>query len=318
MANSTKPTRQRANTGALSRMDIETLLDRPIAFHRIFAHAAGGPLEGLFLSQAVYWSPRSNDPDGWFFKTQAEWWEETGLSRFNQETARRKLRATGILREKRAGQKGNIYFQIDFARLSQILKSIIDNRTQLQFEMLESSSSKRQKTAARSAKKPQLLSTETTTEISTETTTTAVVDFLASLGVEVSTAQTLVEEFPEAAAQQMAWYPQRPTPNDPAAWIIAAIKRGYGAPRARASRTARAAPQRHANTPEWKPTPPAPEETQSTVEFDRTFAALKPTARKKLEKEMLEAYPMMADMSGRKETFESALKSFYKAKAQKG
>jgi hypothetical protein len=51
--------------------------------------------------QMTYWTNRSDD-DGWVYKTQEEWEEETGLSRYEQR-ARKKLRSIGVLLEKRKG-----------------------------------------------------------------------------------------------------------------------------------------------------------------------------------------------------------------------
>lgn len=97
-------------------MDIITIhefLDRPIAFHRIFAKIGGSVNAGIFLSQAFYWSSRTKDPNGWFYKTQAEWEEETCLTRREQETARRNLRDAGILEEALAGIPARLFFRIN-------------------------------------------------------------------------------------------------------------------------------------------------------------------------------------------------------------
>ena len=43
-------------------MNIELILDRPIAYHRIFARITkGGVTAGVLLSQMVYWSSRGKD-----------------------------------------------------------------------------------------------------------------------------------------------------------------------------------------------------------------------------------------------------------------
>lgn len=60
-------------------MNILPLLDRPIAFQRSFIRTDIGVTAALFLSQMIYWTNRSDD-DGWVYKTQEEWEEETGLS----------------------------------------------------------------------------------------------------------------------------------------------------------------------------------------------------------------------------------------------
>ena len=84
-------------------MNLASMLDRPIAFQRSFVHLGAGITGALMLSQAVYWANRGSDDDGWFFKTQVEWEDETGLSRTEQETARKKLLSLGLMEEARRG-----------------------------------------------------------------------------------------------------------------------------------------------------------------------------------------------------------------------
>src|SRR5262245_21579 len=71
--------------------EIEKRHRRAVAFRVVYAKVAGGTVAGLLLSQIVYWSQRTTDPDGWFYKSQEEWCDELSLSRRLLETARRKL-----------------------------------------------------------------------------------------------------------------------------------------------------------------------------------------------------------------------------------
>ncbi|HCD7327997.1 TPA: replication protein RepO [Klebsiella pneumoniae] len=93
-------------------MNILPLLDRPIAFQRSFIRLDIGVTAALFLSQMTYWTNRSDD-DGWVYKTQEEWEEETGLSRYEQEGARKKLRSIGVLLEKRKGVPARLFYKVD-------------------------------------------------------------------------------------------------------------------------------------------------------------------------------------------------------------
>jgi hypothetical protein len=68
------------------------------------ADALAGHLDQLRRS-----TPRS---DGWFCRSQEEWTEETGLSRWEQETARRALRTGGFLDERRAGMPAKLWFRV--------------------------------------------------------------------------------------------------------------------------------------------------------------------------------------------------------------
>lgn len=103
---------------------LETILDRPIAYHRVFFTLTGSVKAALFLSQAIYWSKRVKNPEGWFFKYQDEWFEETGLTRREQEAARTKLRQSGVLEEDRKGTPAKLYFRINFENLSKELTGL--------------------------------------------------------------------------------------------------------------------------------------------------------------------------------------------------
>ncbi len=97
---------------------IKTLLGRPIAFHRAFVTIGGGVSAGLMLSQAWYWSQRTNDPAGWFWKTQEDWEKETGLTRREQETARRQLMQRGLMEEELRGVPARLHFRLDIQAIS--------------------------------------------------------------------------------------------------------------------------------------------------------------------------------------------------------
>lgn len=70
-------------------MKLTDLLDRPIAYHRVFVTLTGSVKAAIMLSQAMYWQKRAKQGDGWWYKTAEEWQEETGLSRHEQDTARK-------------------------------------------------------------------------------------------------------------------------------------------------------------------------------------------------------------------------------------
>jgi hypothetical protein len=62
--------------------------------------------------------------DGWFGKTMEQLKSETGLTRYQQATARETLRSLGILLEWKANVPMQIYFKIDFHRLDQLLEAL--------------------------------------------------------------------------------------------------------------------------------------------------------------------------------------------------
>ncbi|MDY0669698.1 DNA replication protein, partial [Pasteurella multocida] len=64
------------------------------------------------------------------YKTQAELEEETGLSRKEQETARKKLREIGILIETHKRLEHRMYFKINMERLDEILSTLANVQTE--------------------------------------------------------------------------------------------------------------------------------------------------------------------------------------------
>ena len=89
------------------------IFDLPVSFHRCLVPITGGVTGALMLSQAIATSETvPPDCDGWFTRTQEEWTEETGLSRCEQQTARRALREAGFLEERRAGMPARLYCRV--------------------------------------------------------------------------------------------------------------------------------------------------------------------------------------------------------------
>jgi len=101
---------------------LKSLLDRPVAFHPILARLTGGVTSGLMLGQAIYWSTRTSDPEGWFWKSEEEWFDETFLRRREQETSRRRLRGTVFWEEKYRRLVHKMFFRVDFERLAEALE----------------------------------------------------------------------------------------------------------------------------------------------------------------------------------------------------
>jgi len=99
-------------------MKLIDVLDRPIAFQRAFVSLDAGITGALMLSQAVYWSKRTDAEGGWFYKTMEEWEAETGLTRSEQEGARKKLVKAGVLEEQRKGVPCRLFFRVSFDALA--------------------------------------------------------------------------------------------------------------------------------------------------------------------------------------------------------
>jgi len=134
---------------------IKQLSDRPIAFHRAYVNLTGSITSALMLSQAMYWTSRTDDADGWFYKTQKDWEEETGLSRREQETARARLKNAGFWEEKLRGIPATMYYRLDLEKLASCLSGAANPAGE--------------HSADKHAQNSQSIFTETTTETTTDT-----------------------------------------------------------------------------------------------------------------------------------------------------
>lgn len=105
------------------------LFDMPITFHRCLVAVTGSVTAALMLSQAMAWTePLAPDVEGWFMKSQGDWAEETGLSRWEQETARRVLRSCGLLEERKMGIPARLWFRVNRSRLAAALRDLSQRR----------------------------------------------------------------------------------------------------------------------------------------------------------------------------------------------
>lgn len=69
------------------------------------------------------WLHRHPEREGWFWKTRDEWLRETGLSRREQESARKALVMLGLLREARRGMPARMHYRLDLDCLLALLAS---------------------------------------------------------------------------------------------------------------------------------------------------------------------------------------------------
>lgn len=145
--------------------------DRPIAFHRIFVDVGGSVNAALLLSQAVYWQQRCKQDDGFWYKTEAEWSAETGLSRKEQATARSALERVGVLSCVRKGVPAIMHYHVNEDALLEIVNRISCAESHIQL------SEKEQLVAP---KPDNLSSPKGTTLYITETTTETTTDILSS------------------------------------------------------------------------------------------------------------------------------------------
>lgn len=111
----------------ITERDLDLLLGRPIVVNRGLVVLLGDHMAAIMLGQGLYWHQKlkedrsKQDRDGWFWKTQDEWFEETGMTRGQQERARRKLREFDFWQEELREIPAKLWFRIDIGKLAQAL-----------------------------------------------------------------------------------------------------------------------------------------------------------------------------------------------------
>jgi hypothetical protein len=106
----------------------DLLPNRTVGYSPDLARAVGGATIGLFLSQLLFLSDKGNNPDGWVYKSEAEMGRETGLTKREQQSARKKLLALGVIQIERRGFKNTYHFKVVWERLYQVIEQF--QRTQ--------------------------------------------------------------------------------------------------------------------------------------------------------------------------------------------
>ena len=98
-----------------------------VVYYPRVAEVCGNIKSAILLSQALSWTSgylRQNPGrEGWFWKTREEWFLETGLSRWEQESARERLRELGVLEEKRMGAPPKLFFRVNLDALGRLLST---------------------------------------------------------------------------------------------------------------------------------------------------------------------------------------------------
>ena len=121
-AKASLPHQQAAQT---HRQKVKDMLpNRVVAYSPDLARAVGGATTGLFLSQLLFLSDKGHNAEGWVYKSEQEMGRETGLTKREQQTARRKLLALGVIAIMRGGWKNTYHFKVIWEKLYQLIAGI--------------------------------------------------------------------------------------------------------------------------------------------------------------------------------------------------
>lgn len=84
---------------------------------------------GIFLNQLIYWSDRSIRPDGFFYKSAKEWYEEIHLSEYHINKHIKRLREAGIVQTKKLKANGapTIHYKLNINTLYSDLETFLKN-----------------------------------------------------------------------------------------------------------------------------------------------------------------------------------------------
>jgi hypothetical protein len=106
----TLPHQQHAQT---CRQQVKEMLpNRTVGYSPDLARMVGGATIGLFLSQLLFLSDKGANPEGWVYKSEQEMGKETGLTKREQQTTRRKLLSLGVIVIMRGGWKNTYHFKV--------------------------------------------------------------------------------------------------------------------------------------------------------------------------------------------------------------
>jgi hypothetical protein len=118
-AKATLPHQQQAQT---HRQKVKDMLpNRVVGYSPDLARIVGGATIGLFLNQLLFLSDKGHNPEGWVYKSEQEMGKETGLTKREQQTARRKLLSLGVITIMRGGWKNTYHFKVLWEKLYQVI-----------------------------------------------------------------------------------------------------------------------------------------------------------------------------------------------------
>jgi nicotinamide mononucleotide adenylyltransferase len=153
----TLPHQQRAKD---HRQQVKDMLpNRIIGYSPDLARAVGGATIGLFLNQLLFLSDKGHNPDGWVYKSEAEMGRETGLTKREQQTARRKLLSLGVITIMRGGWKNTYHFKVIWEKLYQVIEKVLSGQVAIEWK---------QNVATEKGERPQTVPTKPEQTVSTE------------------------------------------------------------------------------------------------------------------------------------------------------
>ncbi len=104
--------------------------EKIIAYSAGLAKALGSVKAGILMAQLLYWQGKGRNKE-WVYKTAEDIYEETGLSRREQETAIKICKAKGVLEVRVMGIPGTRHFRVNIEKLIALIASLHKNAKQV-------------------------------------------------------------------------------------------------------------------------------------------------------------------------------------------
>lgn len=105
---------------------IKEFLKRPIAYQPVVAKAFGSVKLAILWCQFYYWMDKGENEDGWIYKTMDQVFEETGLTRKPQESARKLGNQLGVLESKVMGAPATVHFRVNLDVAEEIISKYVN------------------------------------------------------------------------------------------------------------------------------------------------------------------------------------------------
>lgn len=89
----------------------------------------GDHVAALMFSQILYWTERTDDEDGWIYKSSKQWHDELAISTYQQKRAVKKLEVAGVETTlKKANGAPTVHYRINQAVFSKWIMEKLTNR----------------------------------------------------------------------------------------------------------------------------------------------------------------------------------------------
>jgi len=145
--------------------------DRAIPYYPVLAKALKSTTTALFIRQCIYWSERTKDPEGWFWKSYEEWFEETGFTSDQVRLARKRAKNKGLLEDDHRRKEHKIYYRVDVEAVINLIASYLKAHGQTQSTTWGKSINHMDKSNQPHGESQSLYITKITSESTTKNTT---------------------------------------------------------------------------------------------------------------------------------------------------